>query len=176
MVGVIAHHYDIDIIEIERTHSGIRRNLLSKSQTWTLSFGDACGDWIVRQNRTNHGRSAKKRLGLVRVKKTAKVKKRVKKKHNRPCTWKAFQHVHLKGQKITAALVRQASIMYRATKNTPAFQVYEELAAIAKMADETGNVAFPKTTKIAGSPATATTSLESLQSFSEYDRLCPDLE
>ena len=50
MLQVLAQHFQLDILDLERNHSTIRRNILSKSMhTWVASYACANAHWVVRR-------------------------------------------------------------------------------------------------------------------------------
>ena len=50
MLQVLAQHFQLDILDLERNHSTIRRNILSKSMhTWVTNYACANAHWVVRR-------------------------------------------------------------------------------------------------------------------------------
>lgn len=143
MLSTLSKEYAVDILDLERNHSSIRRIVQSKSlHTWTVSYQSACCHWIIRQSA-----SLRKRFTPKKVKKTISRKKPRKQKQGGG-SWRAFLHVHARGQKFTGEFVKKMAAAYRSAKASPDFRVIEELGLLATLAKNEGKDSLLKHPRI----------------------------
>ena len=143
MLSTMAHHYRVDILDLERRHASIRRIVQSKSiHTWTVSYEAACSHWILRQSALLRTRFAPKK-----VKKTISRKKPRRQKQGGG-SWRAFVHLHSKGKKLTKASIKGLSADYWAMKGRPDFAVVAELGRLATLARKEGKASSLKYPKV----------------------------
>ena len=137
----LAHHFQLDILDLERNHSTIRRTIQSKSiHTWATSYSSACAHWVVR------------RVALLRrffnatpkQKKVRSTRKKLKKQVQGGGPWRAFLHMKARnaGQMWSGRFMRNMSQEYQAAKCGPDFQMFQELGVLGEMARRGGKSSF----------------------------------
>eukprot|EP00439_Symbiodinium_sp_Y106_P043827 s165_g5.t1 len=141
MLHALAEHYQLDILDLERNHSTIRRTILSKSlQTWVATFSSACAHWIVR------------RISLIRrffgtePKRKRTRQKKAKKQTQGGGPWRAFLHVHAKseGRQWGGGFMRRMAAQYQALRGTPGFEMFRNLGVLGHMASRAGRSSFAR--------------------------------
>ena len=141
MLHALAEHYQLDILDLERNHSTIRRTILSKSlQTWAATFSSACAHWIVRRI------SLLRRFFCAEPKRKKTRQKKAKKQTQGGGPWRAFLHLNAKseGRQWGGAFMRRMAARYHAAKTTPGFQLFRNLGVLGHMASRAGQSSFAR--------------------------------
>ncbi|CAE7735354.1 unnamed protein product [Symbiodinium sp. CCMP2592] len=143
MLQVLAQHFQLDILDLERNHSTIRRNILSKSMhTWVTSYACANAHWVVR------------RVALLRQpfrqppKQPKKVGRPAKPRRSKQGggSWRAWLHLkaRTRGAPWTKRDMARIRREYHAAKaaRTADFELAKNLGVLGQMAHRAGKRSF----------------------------------
>ena len=124
VMSSIAHFMSLDILDIEARHSAARRILTLRSvQTWRMSMSHLNAEWTCRivilrepwtpvQQATESRTKRRRRATAAAVRKDGTAAKKRGCKTGGGGPWRAFMHIHARGQKPSGALARGLSRRY----------------------------------------------------------------
>ncbi|CAE7780590.1 unnamed protein product [Symbiodinium sp. CCMP2592] len=112
VLAAAASQIDSDIVGLEVRHASVRRvSMLRSCQTWTMDLESLGAEWLLRQQ------------VILREPKTQKImvpskkrKKEKKKRVSKGGPWRAYLHLHCRGQKLDTAKIKEASAQYQRIK------------------------------------------------------------